>query len=126
VVVDSSAVLAVVFRGEHAEWATAALDAHRGALCMSTVNLTEVLIHLRDRQPAAADAIERRLLDQGVRFVAPDVTQAHIAAAARLRYPWTSAIASPTRSQWSKVAASWRSTATSAPSTAQCCCRPSS
>ncbi len=54
---------------------------------MSTVNLTEVLIRLRDRQPEQAAELEERLLASGIRFVAPDVKQARIAAEARLLYP---------------------------------------
>jgi ribonuclease VapC len=58
-----------------------------GELRMSTVNLTEVLILLRDRQPQLADELEVRLLDSGIRFVPPDADQARTVAAARLRYP---------------------------------------
>ncbi len=54
---------------------------------MSTVNLTEVLIRLRDRQPERAPELEERLLASGIRFLAPDVAQARIAAEARLLYP---------------------------------------
>ncbi len=54
---------------------------------MSTVNLTEVLIRLRDRQPEQAAELEERILTSGIRFVAPDVEQARIAAEARLLYP---------------------------------------
>ncbi len=54
---------------------------------MSTVNLTETLIRLRDRQPQLADELEEGVLESGIRFVAPDVEQARIAARARLQYP---------------------------------------
>jgi uncharacterized protein with PIN domain len=51
------------------------------------LNLAESLILIRDRQPALADDLESRLLTSGIRFVAPDTTQAQTAARARLRFP---------------------------------------
>jgi len=54
---------------------------------MSTVNLTEVLIRVRDRQPQMYESIRSELLAGGIRFVPPDVRQAEIAAEARLRFP---------------------------------------
>jgi uncharacterized protein with PIN domain len=54
---------------------------------MSTVNLTETLIRLRDRQPVRFVELERQLLNSGIRFVPPDIEQARIAAEARLRFP---------------------------------------
>lgn len=86
-VIDTSALLAVFLEEAHAEWVTERLNEHAGELRMSTVNLTETLIRLRDRQPESADEIEELLLAGGIRFVAPDVGQAKIAALARLRYP---------------------------------------
>lgn len=86
-VVDTSIILGIFFDEPHAAWAIARLEERRGTLSMSTVNLTEALIRIRDRQPHLADALEARLLEGGIRFVPPDVTQARIAAAARLRFP---------------------------------------
>ncbi len=54
---------------------------------MSTVNLAETLILLRDRQPARFDDLETRVLSGGIRFAPPDAEQARVAAQARLRYP---------------------------------------
>ena len=54
---------------------------------MSTVNVTEVLILVRDRQPQLYDELASRLLTSSIRFVPPDVEQAQIAARARLEYP---------------------------------------
>ncbi len=54
---------------------------------MSTVNLAEVLVLLRDRQPTLFEQLEERLLASGIRFVPPDIEQARVAAEARLRYP---------------------------------------
>jgi len=87
VVVDTSVVLAILFNEPAAAWAADQLEAHAGELRMSTVNLTECLIRLRDRQPHLAPVLEEQLLESGIRFVAPDVGQAQIAAEARLRFP---------------------------------------
>ena len=86
-VVDTSILIAVVFEERRAEWAIEQLAANAGALRMSTVNLAETLILIRDRQPQLADELEQQLMELGIRFVAPDVEQARIAAAARLRFP---------------------------------------
>lgn len=86
-VVDTSVLLAVLFNEPAAAWAADQLEAHAGELRMSTVNLTECLIRLRDRQPHLAPVLEEQLLESGIRFVAPDVGQAQIAAEARLRFP---------------------------------------
>ncbi|MBI5478798.1 MAG: type II toxin-antitoxin system VapC family toxin [Deltaproteobacteria bacterium] len=86
-VVDTSALLALLFGEPSASWVAAQLTAHAGALRMSTVNLAETLIRLRDRQPHLADQLEQRVLTSGIRFVPPDVRQAQTAARARLAYP---------------------------------------
>ena len=85
--VDSSLILAILFAEPSHAWAEQRLGEHAGRLCMSTVNLTEVLIRLRDRRPADFVALERQILNSGIEFVPPDVEQARIAAQARLRYP---------------------------------------
>ena len=86
-VVDTSAVLAVLFEEPGAEWVVDRLVEHASELRMSTVNLTETLIRLRDRQPQLADKLEDEILESGIRFVPPDVDQARVAAEARLRLP---------------------------------------
>lgn len=86
-VVDTSALLAVLFAEEHGAWAAARLAEHSRELRMSTVNLAETLIRLRDRQPQLAEELEDELLASAIRFVAPDLEQARLAAAARLRFP---------------------------------------
>ncbi len=86
-VIDTSALLAVFFAEPFGNWVADRLAEHAGELCMSTVNLTETLIRVRDRQPHAFKKIEAELLSSGIRFVPPDVHQARIAAEARLRYP---------------------------------------
>jgi ribonuclease VapC len=86
-VVDTSVVLAVFFDEPHGAWAATQLGQHAATLRMSTVNLAESLIRIRDRQPTLADDLESRLLTSGIRFVAPDTAQARTAAWARTRFP---------------------------------------
>ena len=86
-VVDTSAILALLFAEKHGSWVGEQLDDHAGELCMSTVNLTETLILIRDRQPALADELTETVLTSGLRFVCPDTAQAETAARARLNYP---------------------------------------
>ncbi len=86
-VVDTSALLAVLFAEPPAAWLAERMNEHARVLCMSTVNLTEALILARDRRPHTFPALERRILRGTIRFVAPSMTQARIAAHARLKYP---------------------------------------
>lgn len=86
-VVDTSVLLAVFFDEPAGAWAAGQLTEHAAALRMSTVNLAEALIRIRDRQPSLADDLEERLLTSGIRFIPPDTSQAKIAAQARLRFP---------------------------------------
>ena len=86
-VVDTSVLLAVLFFDPGTEWAIEQLEEHAGELRMSTVNLTETLVRLRDRQPQLADQLEEQILDSGIRFVPPDEQQCRLAAAARARFP---------------------------------------
>jgi ribonuclease VapC len=86
-VIDTSVLAAVLFGEAHGQWAAASLEEHAGTLRMSTVNLTELLILLRDRQPRLFDELEDRVLSCGIAFVPPDTEQARLAAEARLRYP---------------------------------------
>ncbi|HMO25528.1 MAG TPA: type II toxin-antitoxin system VapC family toxin [Tepidisphaeraceae bacterium] len=85
-VIDSSAILAVYFNEPSADWVSEQLLMHSHIL-MSTVNLAEVLMRLRDRDPANADVFEAQLIAQPIQFVAPDVTQTRIASRARDLYP---------------------------------------
>lgn len=86
-VVDTSIILSIFFKEPHAEWAAEQMNKHARELRMSTVNLTETLIHLQDRQPQLFNALEEQLLYNGIRFVMPDVGQARIAAQARIKFP---------------------------------------
>jgi ribonuclease VapC len=86
-VVDTSVLLSVLFDEPHGAWAAEQLNSHAGLLRMSTVNLTETFIHLRDRQPTVYPEMERQLFDSGIDFVPPTADHARIAAEARLRFP---------------------------------------
>jgi len=86
-VVDTSALVAVLFKEPHARWVAAKLSEHAGRLKMSTVNLAEALILIRDRQPKLYGELETQILSSGIAFIAPDTQQALIASAARIEYP---------------------------------------
>lgn len=86
-VIDSSVILAIFFKEKHYAWAVEQMNTHAEELKMSTVNLAETLIHLRDRQPKLFQTLEEKLLYDGIQFIPPDVEQSQIAALARLKYP---------------------------------------
>lgn len=86
-VVDTSVILAVYFNESNGPWAIAQLEAHAASLRMSTVNLAEALIRIRDLRADRADVMEERLLTSGIRFVPPDAAQARIVTRARLAFP---------------------------------------
>ena len=70
-VVDTSALIAVLFEETHARWVAARLTEHVGSVKMSTVNLAEALILIRDRQPTLYGQLEAHILSSGIVFVAP-------------------------------------------------------
>ena len=86
-IVDSSALLSILFAEPNATWAANQLNLHGNSLRMSTVNLAEVLIRLRDRFPSRGDEFELTLAESGIEFVPPDALQAQLAARARLALP---------------------------------------
>lgn len=63
------------------------LQENRGSLVMSTVNLTECLILVEDKQPALFPQIRRKILESGIRFVPVSVTHAELASEARMKFP---------------------------------------
>jgi ribonuclease VapC len=87
VVLDTSAILAIFFNEEKGPSIARILEANSTNLRMSTVNLTETLILLEDRQPQLFEGLKVLLLGSNIRFVAPDPIQAAIAANARMRLP---------------------------------------
>jgi ribonuclease VapC len=86
VVVDTSALLAVLFAEPPAERVARILSAAEQPM-MSAVNYTECLIRVLDRAPAAAQTLERVLAEFALEIVPVDRSLASDAAQARLRYP---------------------------------------
>jgi len=87
VVVDTSALLAVIFQESLGPWAADQLQANRGYLLMSSVNYAEVLMLLQAKQPTDAELIREAIEGTSIRLVPSTPLHAEIAAAARLRYP---------------------------------------
>ena len=54
---------------------------------MSTVNYAEVLILILDRQPKLALQLRDQISALPIRFIAPSLQQAEIAAQARMKFP---------------------------------------
>lgn len=86
-VLDTSALLAVFFNEEKGPAIARILEANSMNVRMSTVNLSEALILIQDRQPHLFEGLKVLLLGSNIRFVAPDPVQATIAADARMRLP---------------------------------------
>ncbi|MGH8532814.1 MAG: type II toxin-antitoxin system VapC family toxin [Gammaproteobacteria bacterium] len=82
-VIDASALLAVLLREPHGEWVVQTLERHQGPLQMSAVNLTETLIILADRRKGPLAVFEQQLYGAGITFVPTTILQAQIAAQAR-------------------------------------------
>jgi ribonuclease VapC len=87
VVVDTSALLAVIFNEKSGPWVLDQLQLHAGELRMSTVNYAELLILVQDRQPVALAEVRESIESSSIRLVPPTPRHAEIAADARLRYP---------------------------------------
>lgn len=86
-VVDTSILLAILFNEKHGVWCAEQLQNHLGNLRMSTVNLTEVMILLEDRQPQHFKKLKEEVLSAPIRFVPPTIQHSLIAAQARHEYP---------------------------------------
>jgi ribonuclease VapC len=86
-VIDTSALLAVFFNEHHGSSIAKILKEHAPELRMSTVNLTETLILIQDRQPQLFEGMRTMLLTSSIRFVPPDKSHVEIAADARMRLP---------------------------------------
>jgi len=85
-ILDTSALLALFFNESQGPWVEDQMGAHRASLRMSTVNLAETLILIRDRQPQLFEEMREELLSSSIHFIPPTVRQAEIAAKARLEY----------------------------------------
>ncbi len=85
-IIDTSAILAVLFREAQAEWVADQLSSERTHFT-STVNLAECLIRLEDLKPLRFQELADSLYAMDVRFEPPSLLEAQIAAAARKTYP---------------------------------------
>ena len=86
-IVDASVLLAVFFREKEEAWAREQLSRHGDNLKMSTVNLAEVLILVREKRPAIFEEVKGEINKAWfITFVPPSVEQAHRAAWARHKY----------------------------------------
>jgi len=86
-VVDSSILLSIVFNEDKGPWCLKQVQDHAAELMMSTVNYAEVLILISDRQPKLALQLRDQISALPIRFIAPSLQQAEIAAQARMKFP---------------------------------------
>jgi ribonuclease VapC len=86
-VIDTSAILAVLFDESLQSWVIEKFEANRPHLRMSVVNYTEALILTSERFPDRVSMVERGLQASGIQLRPATARQAELAAAARLRYP---------------------------------------
>jgi ribonuclease VapC len=86
-VVDSSVILSILLNDEHAVWCAAKLQQHAGGLKMSVVNVTEVLIILKDSQPKLFPALQQDVLAMPILYADVTFDDAKVAAAARVTFP---------------------------------------
>jgi ribonuclease VapC len=87
VVVDTSALLSLIFREPSGPWVAEQLQSNRRDLSMSSVNYAEALILIQSKQPFLAASIREAIELTSIRIVAPSQAQAELAADARHRYP---------------------------------------
>ena len=85
-VVDTSALLALIFNEPPGAWVADLLQDNSGSLMMSTVNYAEALILVTDRSPSTAVHVREAVEASSIRLVPPSVRHAEIAAVARKRY----------------------------------------
>jgi ribonuclease VapC len=85
-VIDTSALLAILFNEPLSTWAAGHLQRSQ-APRMSTINYAEALIVSGERFPQRLGAVEAAIQRSAIQLIAPTARQAEIAAVARLRYP---------------------------------------
>lgn len=86
-ILDSSVLLAILFKETDSAWCLEQIRQSRSALKMSLVNLTECLIVVEDRQPKDYQDTAKQIFSSGIEFVPPNSEQAVIAARARHKFP---------------------------------------
>jgi ribonuclease VapC len=85
-VIDTSALLAILFNEPLSAWATGQLQCSH-APKMSTINHAEALIISGERFPERLGAVEAAIELSAIQLIAPTARHAEIAAVARLRFP---------------------------------------
>ena len=86
-VVDTSALLAVLFDEDSGNWVIDRFEEHRPRLRMSVLNYTESLIRAASKFPGRLAAVESRLQISGIALRPITRRHAELAAVARLRFP---------------------------------------
>ena len=86
-VVDTSALLAILLGESVAPWIRDVLQAARAPILMSSINYAETLIICGDRRIGSIDEIRVAIADSRIEIVGPSSMEAEIAAKARLSYP---------------------------------------
>jgi ribonuclease VapC len=85
-VIDTSALLAILFNEPLSTWAAGHLQRSR-APQMSTINYAEALIVSGERFPERLGIVEAAIQRSAIQLVALTARHAELAAIARLRYP---------------------------------------
>ena len=86
-VVDTSAILEILFAGPHAQWCADQLRRVPAPCLLSTANLTEAVIVLMDRRSVTVEAATAMVDGFHLQIMPVDRAQALLAAQARLRFP---------------------------------------
>lgn len=86
-ILDTSAVLALLFNEKPAPRVAALMNENAAELYMSTVNLAEVLILIRKHRVSGFDLLHDAVMSSGIHFVAPTPHHAKLAARARHEFP---------------------------------------
>lgn len=87
VILDSSVLLAVIFKESRSDWCLEQIRQSQSPLKMSLVNLTECLIVVEDRQPKDYHDIAKKIFTSGIEFESPNMEQSVMAARARHKFP---------------------------------------
>jgi ribonuclease VapC len=86
-VIDTSALLAILLQEELGPWTRDQLNAIKGPVWMSAINYAETLIVIGDRRVGAVHEIRKMIAGSRIEVVPPTAEHAELAAAARLRFP---------------------------------------
>ena len=86
-VIDTSALLASLFGENKGARVEEELNLTEELFLMSTVNLVEVLILLRDKQPTLFEELRQKVFELPIEYVPPTKRQADSAAKARHDHP---------------------------------------